>query len=240
MTDSRLLRILSQTYIIGEKELMSIPVRECGEPLINIRRVVPSVIIRMTPGRRQHTGADILYAREKVCAMLAEASKRLSPELRLVVLDAYRPIAYQRMRYEQVYKAEAEQHPGESEEEIRRRVFEVVFPPNEDPQAPPPHATGGALDVTIETADGQALDFGSTYGIYDKAEKPKHNTNSSQLSQTQRDNRILLASVMVNSGFCNYPGEWWHFMYGDREYAAYEGLTYAIYGRADLLDPTLA
>ncbi|MEK6914663.1 MAG: hypothetical protein AABW83_03360 [Nanoarchaeota archaeon] len=35
---------------------------------------------------------------------------------------------------------------------------------------------------------------------------------------------------MTKSGFTNYPGEWWHWSYGDRIWAHYNNKKYAIYG----------
>lgn len=38
---------------------------------------------------------------------------------------------------------------------------------------------------------------------------------------------------MKKEGFVNYPGEWWHFSYGDQLWAAYKNKKYAIYGSID-------
>jgi len=34
-------------------------------------------------------------------------------------------------------------------------------------------------------------------------------------------NRKVLLDVMKKNGFVNYPGEWWHYSFGDRMWAAY-------------------
>lgn len=234
MKTDRLQRILQQTTILGEDVLNKIPVLECYEPLVDVT-TIPNLIIHMSKARREFAGADILYARKKIFEMMALTADSLSSQYRLFVFDAYRPIEYQRMRYEQVFKSIKSKNPNQDDEYIRRLAFEVVFPPNEDPQQPPPHATGGAVDVALATLDGQLLDFGSTYGVYNEDENRRHLTNSTLVNVAQRKNREVLIAAMISAGFCNYPGEWWHFMYGDREYAAYEGLPHAMYGRADLI-----
>jgi len=235
MTTRRLQRIISQTSIIGNTVLDTIPIDECHEPLINIFVVVPNAIAKLSQKRREFAGSDVLAARETVCMMLAQAAKTLSPCWRLVVFDAYRPIEYQQLRYQQVYHAIARENPNASKDTVEQLTFQVVFPPNDDPMRPPPHATGGAVDVAIATTNGVLVDFGSTYGLYNETENPKHFTNSTHICQAHWENRLILLEAMAMAGFCNYPGEWWHFMYGDREYAAYEGLPCAIYGRADLI-----
>lgn len=232
---SRLSRILFQTAIIGKAELDKIPVIENGEPLLNLADFLPDLVPRMSKRRIEFAGTEIFLARETVAHMLSQAAKLLAPNYRLVLYDAHRPIEYQRGRYEQVHADIRSRNPQASEDKINELTFQVVFPPDEDPQKSPPHATGGAIDLTIIKTDGTEIDMGSRYGIYDDdVENQRHMTNSKNISSIQRQNRIVLIQAMVESGFCNYPGEWWHFMYGDREFAAYEGLSHAIYGRADL------
>ena len=34
---------------------------------------------------------------------------------------------------------------------------------------------------------------------------------------------------MVAEGFAPFDGEWWHFSYGDREWAAFYGLSQTLY-----------
>ena len=41
---------------------------------------------------------------------------------------------------------------------------------------------------------------------------------------------------MTQSGFINYPLEWWHFCYGDKMYAAYKFEKKAIYGKATICE----
>ena len=46
----------------------------------------------------------------------------------------------------------------------------------------------------------------------------------------QRSNRGLLQDAMVAAGFAPFYGEWWHFSYGDREWAAFYYRPAALYG----------
>jgi D-alanyl-D-alanine dipeptidase len=64
-------------------------------------------------------------------------------------------------------------------------------------------------------------------------ESPFMSTNAVGLTSEQRGNRETLVTLMGKAGFMSYPGEWWHYSYGDREWAAYQGLKEAFYGRAE-------
>jgi D-alanyl-D-alanine dipeptidase len=46
-------------------------------------------------------------------------------------------------------------------------------------------------------------------------------------------NRRLLFQAMTRAGFTNYPGEWWHFDYGNQRWANVSGSDTAVYGAAD-------
>jgi D-alanyl-D-alanine dipeptidase len=45
---------------------------------------------------------------------------------------------------------------------------------------------------------------------------------------------MLLRSVMLQAGFAPFDGEWWHFSYGDREWAYYYKKKYALYSQVSL------
>ena len=87
------------------------------------------------------------------------------------------------------------------------------------------HQTGGAIDLTLCDKNGIHLDMGSEYPI----KCPKMVT-SCHLSPIVNKRRRLLSNVMYKVGFANYPGEWWHFSYGDQLWAAYRYKCYAICG----------
>lgn len=81
------------------------------------------------------------------------------------------------------------------------------------------HPTGGAVDVTIYDMENQKeLDFGSK--IHDFSSDICY-TFYKNISDDEKENRMLLRRLMLNEGFAPYDGEWWHFSYGDREWAFY-------------------
>ena len=55
--------------------------------------------------------------------------------------------------------------------------------------------------------NGEELDMGSAYDFFDK----KSNVSHTEISGQQKANRMLLALVLIKSGFLPYENEWWHF-----------------------------
>ncbi len=64
------------------------------------------------------------------------------------------------------------------------------------------------------------------------------NENSFTLSPfvtaEQWQNRQILRICMTSAGYAPFDGEWWHFSYGDREWAAYYRQPHSLYGLAEL------
>jgi D-alanyl-D-alanine dipeptidase len=103
------------------------------------------------------------------------------------------------------------------------------------------HTTGGATDTIIaRLSDGAELPFSpptegmdsaeeaavmSTFGIVSLA-GGRHPAITDEMFA----NRMFLHDLMVEQGFAPFYGEWWHFMYGDREWAAFMGEPAALYG----------
>ena len=101
-----------------------------------------------------------------------------------------------------------------------------------DAKHPPGHSTGGAVDVTIVGPDGEELDMSSTIkpDLPPMATLP---TYSREITTSAAKNRRMLLDVMLAAGFSNFPGEWWHYSYGDSAWAVRTGAPCAIYGAAD-------
>jgi len=98
------------------------------------------------------------------------------------------------------------------------------------------HPTGGAVDIFImNTETKKPLDFGSEIYDYTTSAYP---TFTKGISKKAKQNRILLRRVMMNVEFAPYDGEWWHFSYGDREWAYYYGKKNALYKQLSIPEVT--
>lgn len=58
----------------------------------------------------------------------------------------------------------------------------------------------------------------------------KIETFSPEINDIERTNRLLLRAAMLGAGFMPFDGEWWHFMFNDKECACLTGQSYARYG----------
>jgi D-alanyl-D-alanine dipeptidase len=117
---------------------------------------------------------------------------------------------------------------------IHAQVMQFWAAPNDDPTAPPPHATGAAVDVTLLDEQGELVSMGTDVDdLTDKA----HPSYFRHRNPTFHANRRLLNEVMQQNGFHRNPVEWWHFSYGDQAWALIEALerpsvaVAALYGR---------
>ena len=93
------------------------------------------------------------------------------------------------------------------------------------------HPTGGAVDVAIyDDEKGEILDFGSKILDWDTI---KCHYYSDEISKEAIENRKFLRKIMLKENFAPYDGEWWHFSYGDKEWAFYYKKDKALYNQVN-------
>lgn len=165
-----------------------------------------------------------LYVRTSVAEKLAQVNDTLSQEgYELFVHDAWRPAAVQHYFHTHWFPQEIKQsHPDWSLSQIEEEVsrYWAHGPQRDadiDPESPPPHATGGAVDLTLKQINGDivfmgsAFDEASTISFTDALEA----RNESPIKFLRR----MLYWNMRQAGFVNNPTEWWHYSYGDQMWA---------------------
>ncbi|WP_281370752.1 M15 family metallopeptidase, partial [Nocardioides stalactiti] len=94
-----------------------------------------------------------------------------------------------------------------------------VSAPSADPATPPPHLTGGTVDITL-AFDGSPLALGTDFDEFVPAAHADALEHEPGLA---RDLRRLLWSAMTGAGFVVLTQEWWHFESGTRRWAAVTG-----------------
>jgi len=52
--------------------------------------------------------------------------------------------------------------------------------------------------------------------------------------------RLLLHDLMIEAGFAPYYGEWWHFSYGDAEWAAFYEKSKTLYSLLSMIPANIA
>ena len=194
---------------------------------------------RNPPYWRRITGSvPDLLARTSVAGRLARVNARLQPHgLELYVFDAWRPRAVQAYFHDVWVPAELQRRdPSLTGDALRREVGRYWSAPTSNEDAPAPHSTGSALDLTLRWIGGEQLWLGS---LFDDASPIAHRdrmeTHADAMSfsdEEARFNRRLLHWVMSDAGFVGYSEEWWHFSHGDQYWAGVSGAPAALYGKA--------
>jgi zinc D-Ala-D-Ala dipeptidase len=201
------------------------------EPLVHI---VSDGRLLVAPIYRQRGYPEApaeVYVRSRVAERLKQAAELLPPSLSLLVLDGWRPLELQEGLY-RAYTTSLSGSTGLHGDELRRALRRFVTEPSDDPRCPSPHLTGGAVDLTLASGDGVALDMGSEFDELSARSRTDHYEHlAPSARQTEiRDRRRLLCEVMRRSGFCNYPEEWWHFDLGNQFWGLLRGQV-AYYGK---------
>ncbi|WP_298616346.1 M15 family metallopeptidase [uncultured Thermosynechococcus sp.] len=215
---------------MGDKPYTSIPIEECGEPLAPI----PPTFLRLEPHPYQSLGAPYgtaspFYLRAGVIAALERAQAFLKPYgWQLAIFDAYRPIAVQQFMVAHTFATlcrEGGHDPQQLEPAIANQIWQQVYQfwavPSLDPQKPPPHSTGAAVDLTLADAEGCPLDMGGAIDEISERSFPdfydRHPKQTNAACFARR--RQILYQAMSSAGFQRHPNEWWHFSLGDQLWA---------------------
>lgn len=210
--------------LISDETLLTIPIKDTGEKLVNAKTYCPSIIFSLGKYIKNDGKGALLKAklvRDTVAKKLSIAQSFLPKGFKLVVRCGYRQLSLQKKRYDQFYTKVKRKHPSWSEKQIRTETSKMVAPPD----IVPPHSTGGAVDLSVIDSSGKKLNMGTKLGQFNN----KTITNSKYLSRKEKSNREVLSKVMTKAGFVNYPTEWWHWSYGDRYWAAVKKQKYSIY-----------
>ncbi|MFI1097769.1 M15 family metallopeptidase [Streptomyces sp. NPDC020917] len=211
--------------LMSDPKVAAIPVAECGEPLVDVRR---DGALRVDARRDDPEGA-FAHLRADVLARLLDAQGRLPAGLRLLFVEGYRPPALQRTYFEGYAARLRAANPGWPADRLRDAASRYVSPPEIAP-----HSAGAAVDLTLVTDDGQEVDMGTRINADPEESGGACYTGAPGLSAGARANRAILSAALTAAGLVNYPTEWWHWSYGDRYWALSTGAPAALYGPREL------
>jgi D-alanyl-D-alanine dipeptidase len=235
---------------IQYKDLVKIKVVDNGELLVNVNKYDPTIeMIHENQEMSQYTGDNILV-RDSVAKKLANINNQLINGEKLLVVFGYRHPNVQKLYFDIEKKRISCENPDLSKEDLieKTHIFNVV------PDVAG-HPCGAAVDITIVDKNGQKLDMGTgiadfnstnrmavKMAIYsDKITKiadfdsdDKIPTYSNKITKKQLENRLKLHDLMVSENFAPFYEEWWHFSYGDREWAVFYEEPNAIYKQITL------
>lgn len=202
-------------------QLRYVNIVECGEPLVDFMQANPELILdRPRFNYRRET-----LARVSVCDFLGRAARALPKGYKLAIVEGWRPPHIQRRMYAAIYARFQKRYPDRSPRSLVRLTNQFTAPM--DIRVPPPHTTGGAVDLMLAGSDGVVLDHTSPFRLTD------HRCfllAAKGLSDEARRHRDILAEALATGGMTNYPSEYWHWTYGEQGWAYRGRHPHAIYG----------
>ncbi|MBF1183043.1 MAG: M15 family metallopeptidase [[Eubacterium] sulci] len=168
-------------------------------------------------------------ARKEVVEMLYRAAENLPSGYKFVIWDAWRPFALQKELFISYSSKIIKEFHLENltSEEQEHEIAKFIADPIPNEELPPAHTTGGAIDLTIMRPDGKYLDFGTDFDAFTEKTRAAYyetiDVECDSKSKEIRDNRRFLYNLMIEAGFGNLPSEWWHYEYGDKNWADIQG-----------------
>ncbi len=164
-----------------------------ADPLVDLRKAVPSAVLDVryaTPEnftRKALYPAPAAFLRRSAAAKLARAADALGAEgRRLVIFDAYRPLSVQRSLW------------------AARPDRRFVADPSRRGSV---HNRGGAVDVGLADADGNALEMPSEFDAF----TPEAAHGAKGVPPELAARAAELKAAMEGAGFQSLPEEWWHY-----------------------------
>ena len=221
-----------------------IPIKENEDKLI----AIPNCFKFISPHPYSILGAPykekngIWKLRQEVVERLIKVNEFLefkNNRFCLLIYDSWRPIEVQEFMFNRAFNLECKRldidvsiknmhlYPS-----IIKTVEKFWAYPSLDEKCPPPHSTGGALDVSLSDKYGNLIDMGSEIDQMDATSKPDfYQKIEDQEAIIWNDRRNLLKEIMNKFGFVQHPNEWWHFSFGDQLWAWQNKKANALYGK---------
>jgi len=199
------------------QQLLEIRVHECGDRMVLLD---PNVFKIMS--------AELPWLRRRFADMLISANDQMRrldhPTWRLLIHYAHRNDEKQRREYEAALQSIRAANALWTDEQVLAEATRQWAHPDVAG-----HPTGGSVDISIWDDVNEAEvpmptkydDFtipAASYRRYPHA------------TAEQRANAGYLERRLAKWGIYPYPGEWWHFDFGNREWAWGTGNPVAIYG----------
>jgi D-alanyl-D-alanine dipeptidase len=200
--------------LLCDPRIAAVSAADDGDPLVDLRSVPD---LRLDDRAADPDGA-YAWLRRGVVERLLTAQRSLPYGLRLLVVENYRPPDTQASIFSGYRDELRLLHPDWSDERLHMETCKFV-----SPVQVAPHSTGGALDVTLCTADGAELDMGTELDATPEASGNACFTHALNIAAPARRNRRTLSGALHRAGLVNYPTEWWHWSYGDRYWAVLTG-----------------
>ncbi|CAN5449908.1 M15 family metallopeptidase [soil metagenome] len=216
----------ADVVLISDDSVISVPVVERGDPLVDSTGTLPWSGPNPDPVAR--------WVRRPLLDRLADAAAALPGDLRLALNEGYR-LPHVQAGFFEAYSARLRaDDPGADPATIHHLASRFISPPGFAP-----HTAGAAADVVLTTPEGVVLDVGCPIDANPEESAGRCYTAHPDVTGEARLLRDELVRALSGAGLVNYPTEWWHWSYGDRYWARSTGSAHALFGpvEAPRLDP---
>lgn len=203
--------------------LQYVPIQENFDPLVDFTSYCPDLLIDTQRFVYQRQN----WVRKSVADRLNEATTKVPKGLKLALLEGWRAPHIQLRMYLAVEKMLRERHPEWSDVKLKRKLNQFTAPPHHK-KVPPPHTTGGAIDVFLAHPNGKLLNHILPFERNDHRCFPMY---AEGLGDEAKETREILRSCLEPTGLTNYPSEYWHWSYGDQGWAYRGGHPHALYDK---------
>jgi len=196
-------------------------IKECREPLVDLKKYCPGVMIDLASWRKKKE--KTAYLRRSVVKMVNKAKSFLPKGMTFIIGDAWRPQYVQQQIYQEFVRSFTKKYPAWSKTRIIKEVDKYVAPATG--KFASGHMTGGAVDIRL-IKNGKKVPM--------KSRKLTYQENAlfaqSKLPSYIKKNREIMFRALLKAGLSNYHKEYWHWSYGDIQWAQRNKKKVAIYG----------
>lgn len=209
---------------MATRRAYDLPIRENHDLMVNLA----SYPFVLEPRYFQSGLSDTpdMWIRQTIADKLLRLQKEALNGLRFKIWDAWRPRAVQENIYQKFRKELQDKNPAWDNGTLDAEMANYVARPD-NPDRIPPHASGGAIDLTLVNEDGREIDMGTDFDHFGPEACVDYFT---QDNPQIHENRILLYRAMDKEDFGTYIHEWWHFDFGNQMWAERKGFDIALYG----------
>lgn len=205
-----------------------IVIKESHEPLVNIMEY--PFLTEPSYFNQGFSQQATMWLRKSVANKLLDIQASFNGKYRFKIWDGYRPREVQDAIYNSFWKKLAHEHPDWTDEQLHHAVEKFVTKATTQKRIPP-HATGGAVDLTLVDEGGNELDMGTVFDYFGDAARPLYYEENT-IDENIRNNRRILRTAMLENGFTPDDDEWWHYDFGNQLWALRSKHESAIFGEA--------
>ena len=232
-------KIIRQRKLDWDK-IKDIKIKDNNEKLVSTSLIPEKIVVRPYYYIQKIKGSmPECYVRNSVLDKLLKAANKLPKGYKLVIFDAWRPIEVQAELYKMIIEKLKNVYPAKNMAEIKEEASNYVAIPSKNEGCPSPHNTGGSVDLSIADKKGKLLNMGTTFDTANEKSHTDYFENKFSIKNKSNEmikeivlNRRLLYNIMTSVGFTNYPKEWWHYDYGNQNWAYFNNNEVtAIYGK---------